>query len=83
MRGAGVGSSEEETNLRRSIVILHDLHTHVCTHKVRLWWFDTQLSFNRGLIFDWCIGENVGWMSDEFHWFHIVYEGLLFRLMNP
>ena len=49
-----------ETSLRRSIV-MHNLHTRVCTHKVRLWWFDTQLSFNRGLIFDWCIGENVGW----------------------
>ena len=60
MRGTGVGSSGEETNLRRSIV-MHNLHTRVCTHKVRLWWFDTQLSFNRGLIFDWCIGENVGW----------------------
>ena len=55
-----VGSSAKERNLRRSIVI-HNLHTRVCTHKVRLWWFDTQLSFNRGLIFDWCIGENVGW----------------------
>ena len=55
-----VGSSAKERNLRRSIVI-HYLHTRVCTHKVRLWWFDTQLSFNRGLIFDWCIGENVGW----------------------